>query len=176
MRASKSLLLQKGGDTLFGDTTQIMTETNLENTFGVKTMIGEFETSNNTYRSVFPIQILPESEKAVQEETPEEVIAGVLILFSDSALLEKINRWIIPYNAYLIGRMEIPYRAEGVYMIYLTFDSPVEQIDRLTHRLMSLSGVQIKTLLSPKKKNRMGDNPKIIDYTGRRNSTYSKPP
>lgn len=57
MRATKSLIVQKKGDAFFGDTTQIVTEANIERAFGVETVIGEVETSGNQYKSILPLRI-----------------------------------------------------------------------------------------------------------------------
>lgn len=57
MRATKSLIVQKKGEAFFGDTTQIVTEANIERAFGVETVIGEVETSGNQYKSILPLRI-----------------------------------------------------------------------------------------------------------------------
>lgn len=69
MRATKSLIVQKNGDAFFGETTQIVTEANIERAFGVKTVIGEVETAGNQYKSILPLQI-------AKSKSEEETIAA----------------------------------------------------------------------------------------------------
>ena len=56
-RAQKSLILSKGGDYVFGDTNEVVTEENIRNAFGVDAIIGEVETSGITVKSVVPVGI-----------------------------------------------------------------------------------------------------------------------
>ncbi len=57
MRADKSLLVQKNGEALFGETAEILTEVQIEQAFGVKTVIGEAVFEDEVYQSILPIRI-----------------------------------------------------------------------------------------------------------------------
>ncbi len=62
MRASKSLILQKGGASIFGDTPTVLTEDNIKKAFGVQAVIGEIETAGNIYYSILPLKIIEKEE------------------------------------------------------------------------------------------------------------------
>lgn len=62
MRATKSLILQKGGACIFGDTEEVLTEKNIERAFGVKAVIGEVETSDKIYRSILPLRVAEDKD------------------------------------------------------------------------------------------------------------------
>lgn len=57
MRATKSLIVQKDGEVLFGNTADVITEENIQLTFGVETMISEVETEGKQYKSILPLRI-----------------------------------------------------------------------------------------------------------------------
>lgn len=65
-RAQKSLILSKGGDYVFGDTTTVVTEENIRKAFGVDAVIGEIETQGCVLKNVVPLKIVPEKEEKVE--------------------------------------------------------------------------------------------------------------
>lgn len=142
-RASKSLIVQKNGDAIFGETAQIVTEENIEKAFGVETVIGEVETSGNQYKSIMPLRI---SRKNTKDTSiiKENSIAVITILFSDYSIGDRINEMLHHYSDYMVGRMGMPYREGNVYIINLTMDAPREKIETLFHRLSILPEVQSK--------------------------------
>lgn len=150
-RADKSLLLPKNGEAVFGETAKIVTEENIESVFGVKAVIGEVETEENVYKNIMPLQISDDKKADKQIDTKENVIAVVAVIFSDYELADKINKEIHAYNQYVIGRMGIPYREAGVYIINFTLDAPKSEAEVLTHRLSVLGNVSIKTTFAQKR-------------------------
>lgn len=65
-RAQKSLILSKGGEYVFGDTTTVVTEENIRKSFGVDAIIGEIETQGNIIKNVIPLRIAAEKEAKVE--------------------------------------------------------------------------------------------------------------
>ena len=147
-RATKSLILKKDGETLFGDTPQIVTEQNIEQAFGVETVISEVETPGNIYRSITAVGLAKQTEASLNEE--RLVIAVISAVFSDFSLASQINTLLHEYGEYLIGRMGIPYKDGGVYIINATLDSPIMVAENLFHRLEILPGVNVKITYAEK--------------------------
>ena len=175
MRASKSLIVQKNGDVFFGETSQIVTEANIEKAFGVETVIGEVETAGNQYKSILPLRITEEclvmgknvsnddkkwnkdyvtgnieNDRNPGRDKNGHDIAVITILFSDYALGDKINVILHRYSDYLVGRMGMPYRDGNVYIINVTLDAPHVEIESLFHRLSILPGIRSKVTYADK--------------------------
>lgn len=150
MRADKALLLPKNKDAIFGDTARIVTEDNIKSVFGVRAVIGEIETDDNIYKNIMPLEIA-DDESSTKDEYGENVIAVIAAVFSDFELADEINKEIHGYNKYVIGRMGIPYREGGVYVINFTLDAPRDEVEVLTHRLSVLGNISIKTTYAQKR-------------------------
>ena len=60
-------------------------------------------------------------------------------------MAEKINGLLHEYSELLIGRMGMPYRECGLYIINMTLDGQESKIMELSHRLNILPGVSVKT-------------------------------
>ncbi len=60
MRAHKALLLQRDGTALYGPAGQVLTEENIRSSFGIKAIISEIEAEGKYYRSILPLEALPE--------------------------------------------------------------------------------------------------------------------
>ncbi|MFD1671317.1 TM1266 family iron-only hydrogenase system putative regulator [Agrilactobacillus yilanensis] len=151
MRASQSLILQKGGDSIFGDTTEVVTESNIEEAFGVEAVIGEIETPGQIYQSVMPLRVT-EKNGVCEKAKPSHItqIATISIIVSDPALSEKINALLHNYRDYIVGRMGLPYVQGGVSIINITLDAPIEKITALTHQIDILPDVNVKTTVAKK--------------------------
>ena len=149
-RADKTLVLEKGGGSIFGETSRILTKENIARIFGVRTLIGEVETGERTYQSVFPIGILHENDAVPEAEENEEVIAVVSMIFSEEDLSGPVNRILHEFGPFIIGRMGIPYHQAGLSIINITLDAPRSEVNALTHRLTLLSGLSVKTTVSAK--------------------------
>lgn len=66
-RATKSLLLCRGGTAVYGETVRIVTAENIEKAFGVKALVTETETPDGIARAVIPVR-LSEPESAPAKE------------------------------------------------------------------------------------------------------------
>lgn len=143
-RAQKSLILSKGGDYVFGDTIAVVTEENIRKAFGVDAIIGEIETPGNLLKNVVPLNI---AEGTEQRETTKDkrCIAAITIISGTNEMAEKINGLLHEYSELLIGRMGMPYRECGLYIINMTLDGQESKIMELSHRLNILPGVSVKT-------------------------------
>lgn len=150
-RANKSLILHKGGNTLFGETQQIVTEDTIREAFGVKTIISEIETTGNTYKSIMPIKLTGNKLKSTVSED-EEAIGVISVIFSTYTLSTRINEILSKYSNYIIGRMGMPYNKNELYIINITLDAPSSKIESLKHELSILPGVNVKATIADKDK------------------------
>lgn len=148
MRANKSLLLSKGGEYVFGDTSETVTERNIERAFGVKAAIGNIETDETTYKSVIPVGIASNDRNDDGDDKDRPVIAVVSIISRDSQSHVRINSILHEFSEYLVGRMGIPKRERGMNLISITAEAPLSEIEKLTHRLSVLHGVNVKSVIS----------------------------
>lgn len=146
MRASKSLIVQKRGDVLFGDTVEIVTEENIRRSFGVETVIGEVETSGNQYKSILPLRIAEEQKLNKEEKADTSVIAVISVIFRDYVIGELVNDIFHGYGEYIVGRMGMPYREGNVYIINVTLDAPRKEVEKLYHKLNVLQDLQAKVV------------------------------
>ena len=59
LRYSKKTLMLRGLDNYaFGDTTEIITQENIENTFRIKAAVGDLKDGDNIYRDIVPVSIV----------------------------------------------------------------------------------------------------------------------
>ena len=146
-RANKSLMLDGNGGSLFGDTVSIVTEENIEKSFGVRAVIGEVETRQNIMKDVIPLNIAAESsEKLSHSYNSDEHLAVLSITFNNKASASMINKLFHDYNRYIVGRMGMPYSKYSVNIINLTLDGPISELEALTARLTALQGVNVKAV------------------------------
>lgn len=143
-RADKSLILSKGGSCVFGPTGKVITEENIRNAFGVNAMIGEIETPESTLRNVMPLSLAGEEDGAEKPGEDERVIAAITMIADSNDMADRINALFHEYSHLMIGRMGMPHRECGLYIIYTAVDGPEEDIRELTHRLGLLPGVHVK--------------------------------
>ena len=143
-RADKSLILSRGGEYVFGSTASVVTEANIRKAFGVDAVIGEIETPSNILRNVIPLQIAQDRETA-PEDTSRRSIATITIIASSNHMADKINGLLHEYGAMMVGRMGLPYREAGLYLIHITLDGSREKILELSQKLNTLPDVSIKT-------------------------------
>ena len=78
----------------------------------------------------------------------ETRIALIGILVEEPESVEQMNRLLHQYAPYIIGRMGIPYREKGIYLISVALDAPQPVISALSGKLGMLPGVSTKTLYS----------------------------
>ena len=72
-------------------------------------------------------------------------IATVTIIASSNQMSDKINGLLHDYNDLMIGRMGMPYRECGLYLITVTLDGSRSRILELSQRLNILPEVSVKT-------------------------------
>ena len=156
-RAHKSLILSKGGSYVFGDTPAVVTEENIRSAFGVDAVIGEIETPGNTLKNVIPLSIMPSGTDAGDSDAAAAVdsdsvssadkrcIASITMIADNNEMADKINNILHDYSELLIGRMGMPHRKAGVYIINMTLDGRHSKIMELSHKLNILPGVSVKT-------------------------------
>lgn len=60
----------------------------------------------------------------------------------------EINNLLHNFGDYIIGRMGLPYRKRGVFVICVVMDAPGNVISSLSGKLGMLRGVTVKTLVS----------------------------
>jgi len=155
-RASKSLLFCGNGETIFGDTTEIVTEANIEKAFGVKAIIGKIETEETILQDVVPVEL---SEQPIDDNKKEDAsnrLAVVAIITSNYDSGEKINQLIHEHSGCIVGRMGMPYPQNGVYIINVILDGPEKDIQTLSHKLSILPGVSVKTTFAQKASSEQG--------------------
>lgn len=145
-RANKSLMLDGNGGALFGETHKIVTEHNIEKSFGVRAVIGEVETCQSTLRDVIPLDIHSPAENIPVQDKNAEHLAVLSITFSDSSSAEKLNGLFHEYSRYIVGRMGMPYPKYNVKIINLTLDGPIAELETLTARISALRGVNVKAV------------------------------
>lgn len=153
-RANKALILSKGGDYVFGETAVVVNEENIQKAFGVHAVIGEIETKENILKDVVPLSISQPESAGVKEN--KRCIASITIIANSNEVSDKINAILHEYSHLLIGRMGMPYKECGVYIINITLDGMEEEILNLSHKLGLLQGVSVKTTFA---KGEFGDMP-----------------
>ena len=153
-RANKALILSKGGDYVFGETAVVVNEENIQKAFGVHAIIGEIETKENILKDVVPLSISRSESMEVREN--KRCIASITIIANSNEMSNKINAILHEYSDLLIGRMGMPYKECGVYIINITLDGMEEEILNLSHKLGLLQGVSVKTTFA---KGEFGDMP-----------------
>lgn len=80
----------------------------------------------------------------------ETRIALVGIIVENSEVTEELNRILHEYSGFIIGRMGIPYRTQGIGIISVVLDAPNDVISSLSGKLGMLKGVSVKTVYSKK--------------------------
>lgn len=148
-RANKSLILEKGGRALFGDTASIVTRENIRRAFGVESVIHEVETENSTYRGILPVRLADPAEDT--EFAPDvPVIAVVSVILRNYESGAKVNAVLHDCGQFIIGRMGLPCPDEGLSVINITLDAPKGEVQSLVHRLSILPGVRVKAMIENK--------------------------
>ena len=172
-RAGKSLLLFRGGESISGSTPQVVTEENIRRAFGVDAMIGEVETPHTVMKNIVPVGIAKTDaagmgaaaeadergpaasadEKSAAAETDkksvtteeEKCLASITIISDSNDGAGRINALLREYNHLLIGRMGLPHRSSGKYIITVMLEGPASDIKALTHKLGLIPDISVKT-------------------------------
>ena len=144
-RAGKSLMLSKEGWSLFGDTTNVVTEDNIRKAFGVEALIGEVETPQNIMKNVVAVGISEEASAQEPGAADRSVLASLTVIMQNNAHADQINKALREYNHLLIGRMGLPHRSSDKYIINVMLEGPVSEIEALSHRLSLIPDISVKT-------------------------------
>ena len=75
-------------------------------------------------------------------------VAIIGIIIESTEQIETMNQLLHQYCQYIIGRMGIPYRERGIYVISLALDAPQDIINTISGKLGRLPGISTKTLYS----------------------------
>ena len=75
-------------------------------------------------------------------------ISVVSIIAQDMERAVEINNLLHNFGDYIIGRMGLPYRKRGVFVICVVMDAPGDVISPVRQKLGMLRGVTVKTLVS----------------------------
>ena len=142
-RSSQALLLSKGGDYRFGSTGAVVTEDAIRKAFGVEAVIGTVETPTNIMQNVIPLQIAREETRKTAED--RRAIATVTVIASSNRSADRINAIFSEYGQMIVGRMGMPYRQAGLYLITVTLDGMESDIRELSRKLGILPEVSVKT-------------------------------
>ena len=78
----------------------------------------------------------------------ETRVAVIGIIVEDDSSADKLNEILHEYGRYIIGRMGIPYRAQGINVISIAIDAPQDTIAALSGKIGSLPVVSAKTAYS----------------------------
>ena len=143
-RSHKALILSRGGDYVFGNTASVVTEENIRKAFGVDAIIGQVETPENILQNVIPLTISSGTPSA-EENRNRRSIATITIIANSNQMADRINSLLHEYSSLMVGRMGMPYREFGLYLINITLDGDRETIQELSHRLNILPDVSVKT-------------------------------
>ncbi len=79
-------------------------------------------------------------------------VAIISIIAENRQSSAEINALLSDFGEYIVGRMGIPYRERGIFIMSVVIDAQSEIINRLTGKLGMLSGVTAKTLMAKEKK------------------------
>ena len=75
-------------------------------------------------------------------------VALIGIVVEKEESVGELNRILHDYGKYIIGRMGIPYRANGINIISVAIDAPQDKINSLTGLIGKLDGVSAKAAYS----------------------------
>lgn len=78
----------------------------------------------------------------------ETRVASMSIIVSNLESVEKLNALLHGVSEYIIGRMGIPYREKGIFIISIAIDAPQDTISEVSGKIGRLDGVSIKTAYS----------------------------
>lgn len=79
----------------------------------------------------------------------EETRVAILgIIIEDNSEVEKINELLHDNSQFIVGRLGIPYREKGIYIISVVLDATQDAISTLSGKIGRLSGVNCKVTYS----------------------------
>ena len=75
-------------------------------------------------------------------------VAVMGIIVENTQSVEQLNALLHEYGAYIIGRMGIPYREQGINIVSIAIDAPQDAISALSGKIGNLPGISVKTAYS----------------------------
>ena len=75
-------------------------------------------------------------------------VAVIGIIIEQEESVEKLNAVLHEYGRYIIGRMGIPYREQGINIVSIAIDAPQDVISALTGKIGRLTGISVKSAYS----------------------------
>ena len=130
---------------VFGITSEVVTEENIRRAFGVDALIGEVETPRSVMKSIIPVGIARSGSAAAGAETSGRCLASTTMISDTNDAAGRINSLLSEYDHLIIGRMGLPCRSSGKYIITVMLEGPGKDIATLTHRLSLIQGISVKT-------------------------------
>ena len=73
-------------------------------------------------------------------------IVGIVI--EDLSCVERVNSVLHEHAGLIVGRMGIPYRERGVFVISLIVDGSNDQFSALTGKLGRIPGATVKSMVT----------------------------
>lgn len=141
-RAHRALMLSRGGAFRSGPTHEVVTEESIAEFFGVSAVIGGIETRGNVYRDVIPVDL--RGEKGTPRDKNARIVAAISVIMPDRRQAGRVNEIIHSVSPWIVGRMGMPYKQAGLYIINLVLDAPERELERITAQLNLLPGVSVK--------------------------------
>lgn len=141
-RSSKALILSKGGAYEFGPTASVVNEASIRRAFGVDAVIGSIETPTSILQNVIPLQIA--GGETGEEDADRRSIATITVIATGNSSAGRINALLSEYGGMIVGRMGMPYREAGLYLITVTLDGSRRRIQQLAQALGTLPDVSVK--------------------------------
>ena len=78
----------------------------------------------------------------------ETRIALIGIIVENRDATEKLNALLHEYGSYIIGRMGVPHRENGICIISVALDAPNDIISALSGKLGMIENISVKTIYS----------------------------
>ena len=75
-------------------------------------------------------------------------VAVLSIIIDRDDAVDAVNDLLHQYRQCIVGRMGIPYRERDLYVICITLDAPMDEINALSGALGRLEGVSAKASLA----------------------------
>ena len=94
---------------------------------------------------VIPLQISRGEPDGTGPDNARRSIATITIIANSNHMADRINAILHEYGSLMVGRMGMPYRECGLYLINITLDGTRDSILELSHRLNLLPNVSVKT-------------------------------
>ncbi len=145
-RADRAILLHHGTAAV-GEAAEIVTEENIARAFGVRAVVGGMETGETTVPHVQPLSVVSPNEP--EEEATGTALAALTVISDTADAAEAINECLHEYGDMILGRMGMPVRSRGVWIIHVNADGDRARIRALLLRLSRIPGVRVKAVWGP---------------------------